>query len=157
MKVLVIFLHVTLIQNISTSSCNMSYSFAAGALNSRTHYTYNTTTSVMQDLREAFEYMADTETCVTTIQESDYYRQKQGTFSKELALEMAYDSNTSPGMFVNLPLHSWLLIDEGFSFFCLFHIAAQWRAMFDEDTPSLQGLALRLVSQCYSSSECERN
>jgi hypothetical protein len=41
--------------------------------------------------------------------------------------------------------------------FFLFHIAAQWWAMFGGDTPTLQNLALRLVSQCCSSSRCERN
>jgi hypothetical protein len=42
-------------------------------------------------------------------------------------------------------------------FFRLLHLAAQWWAMFGGDTPSLQGIALRLVSQCCSSSGCERN
>jgi hypothetical protein len=50
MRVLVIFIHATLMQTISTSPCNLSYSFAAAALNPRTHYGYDTTTSVMQDL-----------------------------------------------------------------------------------------------------------
>lgn len=34
---------------------------------------------------------------------------------------------------------------------------AQWWAMFGCDTPNLQKLALRLVSQCCSASGCERN
>jgi hypothetical protein len=59
----------------------------------------------MQDLLEAFEYMVDTETCVTTLQEADHYRWKHGTFSKDLAQKMAYDSNTSLGMFINLHIH----------------------------------------------------
>jgi hypothetical protein len=79
----------------------MSYSFAAATLNPCTHYDYNTTASVMKDLREAFEYMADIKTCVAT-----HYRWKQGTFSSELAPKMTDDSNTSLGMFVNLPLNS---------------------------------------------------
>jgi hypothetical protein len=157
MQILVTFIHVTVIQNISTSPCNMSYSFAVVALNRRTHYAYDTTTSVMQDLREAFEYMTDTETCVTTLQEADHFRHKQGTFSTELAQKMAYDSNISPVILLNLPLHSSLLIDEGSSFLCLLHISTQWWAMFGGDTHFLQGLALRLVSQCCSSSGCERN
>jgi hypothetical protein len=61
-------------QNISTSPCNMSYSFAATALNPRTHYAYGTTTSIMKDLREAFEYMDDTDTCVAAPQEADQYK-----------------------------------------------------------------------------------
>jgi hypothetical protein len=84
----------------------MSNSFAAAALNPCTHYTYNTTASVMKDLRGAFEYMADTDTCVAALQEVDHYRWKQGTFSSELAQKMAYDSNTSLGMFINLSLNS---------------------------------------------------
>lgn len=36
-------------------------------------------------------------------------------------------------------------------------LSAQWWAMFGGDTPTLQKLALRLVSQCCSSSGCERN
>jgi hypothetical protein len=97
MQILVIFIYVTLMQNISTAPSNMSYSFVAVALNSRTHYAYGTIVSVVQVLREAFEYMADTKTCVTALQEVDHYRQKQGTFSKDFAQKMAYDSNTSPG------------------------------------------------------------
>jgi hypothetical protein len=50
--------------------------------------------------------MADTETCVAALQEANHYRQKQCTFSKDLAQKMTYDSNTSLGMFVNLHIHS---------------------------------------------------
>jgi hypothetical protein len=60
----------------------------------------------MKDLQEAFEYMVGTDTCVTALQEADHFRQKHGTFSTELVQKMAYDKNTSPGMFQNLPLHS---------------------------------------------------
>jgi hypothetical protein len=136
MQVLVIFIHATLMQTISTSPYNMSYSFAAAALNPHTHYGYGTATSVMQDLREAFEYMADTDTCVAALQEADHFRRKQGTFSTELTQKMAYDKNTSPGMLLILPLHSSLLFDKGFSFFCLLHLSTQWWAMFDRDTHS---------------------
>jgi hypothetical protein len=54
----------------------MPYSFTAVALNPHTHYAYDTTTSVMQDLREAFEYIADIETCVAALQEADHFRRK---------------------------------------------------------------------------------
>jgi hypothetical protein len=80
--------------------------FAAATLNPRTRYAYDTNASIMQDLREAFEYMADTKTCVAGLQEVDHYRWKHGTFSKDLAQKMAYDSNTSSGMFVNRHIHS---------------------------------------------------
>ncbi|TVU01095.1 hypothetical protein EJB05_53453, partial [Eragrostis curvula] len=36
-------------------------------------------------------------------------------------------------------------------------VTAQWWAMFGCETPTLQRLAMRLVSQCCSSSGCERN
>jgi hypothetical protein len=70
------------------------------------HYMYGTASSVMEDLREAFEYMVDTETCVAALQEVDHYRWKQGSFLKDMAEKMAYDSNNSPGMFLIVPLHS---------------------------------------------------
>jgi hypothetical protein len=110
MHVLVIFIHVTLLQTICTSPSNMSYSFVAAALNSRTHYAYGTATNIMQDVREAFEYMVDTETWVAALQEADHYRQKQGTFLKDLVQKMVYDSNTYSGMFLIVHLHSSLLI-----------------------------------------------
>jgi GTP1/Obg family GTP-binding protein len=65
---------LTLMQIISTSLSKMSYSFTAAALNTRTHYAYGTVTSVVQDIREAFEYMTDIETCVTALQEVNHYR-----------------------------------------------------------------------------------
>jgi hypothetical protein len=46
----------------------MSYSYAAAALHPRTHYAYGIVVNIMNDLREAFEYMTDTETCVTALQ-----------------------------------------------------------------------------------------
>jgi hypothetical protein len=78
----------------------------------------------MQDLREVFEYMADTDTCVAALQEADHFRRKQCTFSMDLAQKMAYDKITSPGMLLILYLHSSLLFDEGFSFFYLLHLLA---------------------------------
>jgi hypothetical protein len=84
----------------------MSYSFAAAVLNPHTHYAYDTTTCIMKDFQEAFEFMADTNTCVSALQEAEHFRHKQGTFSTELAQKMTYDKNTSSGMFLNLPLYS---------------------------------------------------
>jgi hypothetical protein len=81
--------------------------------------------------------MADTDTCVAALQEADHFRCKQGTFFTDLAQKMEYDKNTSPSMLLILSLHSSLLFDEGFSFFYLLHISAQWWAMFGGDTPSL--------------------
>jgi hypothetical protein len=106
MLVLVIFIHAIVMQNISAFPCNMSYSIAAAALNPHTHYAYGTNACMMKDLREAFEYMADTGICVTALQEAEHFLCKQGTFSTDLAQKMAYDKNTSSGRFQNLPLHS---------------------------------------------------
>jgi hypothetical protein len=71
------------------------YVCAATALHPRTHYAYDTSAGVMTDLRQAFEFMTDTNTCVTVLQEAEHYRRKQGTFSSELAAKMACDNNTS--------------------------------------------------------------
>jgi hypothetical protein len=83
----------------------LTYSFVVATLNPHIHYAYGTVVSVMQDLKEAFEYMADTETCVAALQEADHYRQKHGTFSNDLAWKMAHNSNSSLGMFANLHIH----------------------------------------------------
>jgi hypothetical protein len=115
MQVLV-FLHATLMHNIRTSLCGMLVSFAAGALNPRSHYAYGTAPNLMKELREAFEYMPDTDTCITALQEAKHFRRRQGTFSTELTQRMAYDKITSLGMFLNFPLHSSLLNNEGSSF-----------------------------------------
>jgi hypothetical protein len=72
------------------------YLCAAAALHSRMHYAYGTSASVMTNLRQAFEFMTDTNTCATALQEAEHYRRKQGFFSSELAAKMACDNNTSP-------------------------------------------------------------
>jgi hypothetical protein len=91
----------------------MSVLFAASALNPRSHYAYGTTPNLMKELREAFEYMADTDTCIITLQEAEHFRRRQGTFSMEVAQRMAYDKITSPGMFLTFQLYSSLLNNEG--------------------------------------------
>jgi hypothetical protein len=75
----------------------MSVLFVAGALNPRSHYAYGTAPSPMKELREAFEYMADIDTCVTALQEVEHFRRKQGTFSTELAKRMVYDKKYISG------------------------------------------------------------
>jgi hypothetical protein len=52
----------------------MLVSFAAGALNPRSHYAYGTAPNLMKELREAFEYMADTDTCITALQQAEHFR-----------------------------------------------------------------------------------
>jgi hypothetical protein len=84
----------------------MSYSFADVILHPRTHYAYGTATNIMNDLREAFDCMDDNKTCIAALQEADYNRWKQCSFSKDLAEKMVYDSNTSPGMIIICAIHS---------------------------------------------------
>jgi hypothetical protein len=52
----------------------MSVSFAAGALNPRSHYAYGTAPNLMKELREALEYMAGTDTCIVTLQQAEHFR-----------------------------------------------------------------------------------
>jgi hypothetical protein len=51
----------------------MSISFAAGALNPHSYYVYGTAPNLMKELREAFEYMADTDTYITALQQAKYF------------------------------------------------------------------------------------
>jgi hypothetical protein len=52
---------------------------------------------VMTDLRQVFEFMTNTNTCVVALQEAEHYRRKYRSFSSELVAKMACDNNTSPG------------------------------------------------------------
>jgi hypothetical protein len=94
----------------------MSVSFAAGALNPRSHYAYGTAPNLMKELRWAFEYMTDTDTCIAALQEAEHFRRRQGTFSMELAQRVAGDKKTFWDVFRTFPLHSSLLNNEGSSF-----------------------------------------
>jgi hypothetical protein len=79
--------------------CLLSFLYlcAAAVLHPRTHYAYGTSTTVMTDLRQAVEFIMDTNTCVADPQEVEHYRRKQGSFSEELVAKMACDNNTSLG------------------------------------------------------------
>jgi hypothetical protein len=133
------------------------YICATTVLHLRTHYDYDTSAGVMTDLRQAFEFMTDTNTCVAALQEAEHYRRKQGSFSSgwlqrwHVTLIHLQVSNS---VIVFISSHSRYLatlITE------LFPLVAQWWAMFDGDTPNLQKLALWIVSQCCSSSGWEHN
>jgi hypothetical protein len=76
MQVLLFFIYATLMQNIRTSPYDMSVSFAASALNPRSHYAYDTAPNLMKELREDFEYIADTDTCISALQEDEYFRRR---------------------------------------------------------------------------------
>jgi hypothetical protein len=90
----------------------MSILFAAGAWNQHSHYGYGTAPNLMKELHETFEYMADTDICITALQQAEHFRRRQGTFSTELAQRMAYDKIISPRMFLTFSLHSSLLNNE---------------------------------------------
>jgi len=84
------------------------------------------------------------------------YRMKAGSFAGPLAHKMASDGKTTPGThFIDpdkcLYKDSCIILNAGFSYV----LAAEWWAMFGSSTPTLTKLALRLVSQCTSSSGCE--
>ena len=84
----------------------------------------------MVDLPRGLERMVDTNKAALALQEADFFKQKRGDFSGELARRLTVDRSTSP---------------------------ASWWSMFGADTPTLQELAMKLLSQCASSSGCERN
>jgi hypothetical protein len=52
---------------------------------------------VMTDLRQGFEFMTNTNMCVTALQEAGHYRRKEGSISSELTTKMPCDNNTSSG------------------------------------------------------------
>jgi hAT family C-terminal dimerisation region len=110
----------------------------------------------MNALRDAFERMTDVDTAAEALSEAQTYRMKAGSFSGPLAQKMACDGKTSPGMRIQyslLPYHVCILpMTEMF-----YSFVAAWWQMFGSSTPTLQKLATRLVSQCASSTGCERN
>jgi hypothetical protein len=93
-------------QNIRISPCDMPVSFTAGALNPHNHYDYGSAPNLMKELREAFEYIVDTDTCITALQQAEHFRRRQDNFSTELTQRMAYDKIISPSMFLTFSLHS---------------------------------------------------
>jgi len=107
-----------------------TYVQGACVLNPMVNYTMGTTDSLMTDLLKCLERMCDTNTAAAALQEAVFFKQKRGDFAGELARKMATDHATSP--------------------------ASCW-SMFGNDTPTLQHLAMKLLSQCASSSGCERN
>jgi hypothetical protein len=84
----------------------------------------------MTDLRKGVERMFDSNTAAIALQEYDFFKRKIGDFSSDLARRMVVDRGTSP---------------------------TSWWSMFGSNMPTLQCVAKRLLSQCVSSSGCERN
>jgi hypothetical protein len=58
---------------------------------------YDTSVSVMSDLRHTFQYMIDVDIAAQTLAEVDFYRRKQGEFGRPLAKKKACDHNTWAG------------------------------------------------------------
>ncbi|AQK51285.1 hypothetical protein ZEAMMB73_Zm00001d049757 [Zea mays] len=107
-----------------------TYVQPACALHPYVNYVMGTTSNLMTDLRKGVERMFDSNTAAMALQEYDFFKRKIGDFSSDLARRMAVDRGTSP---------------------------SSWWSMFGSDTPTLQRVAKRLLSQCVSSSGCERN
>ncbi|XP_062179453.1 uncharacterized protein LOC133884089 [Phragmites australis] len=137
---------------------NGTYMNAAAALNPRTHYAYGTGPTLFEDLREAFERLTDVTTAAEALIEAETYRTKSLSFSGPLAARMACDGRTHPGTKIFTYLSEpHITILTFLSLISLYLLAAQWWSMFGSSTPTLSMLARCLVSQCASSSGCERN
>ena len=107
-----------------------TYVQAACTLHPYVNYVSGVTDGVLGDMKRGMEMMFDTTRATKALQEYEYFRRKYGEFGSDLAIRMAMDRSTSP---------------------------ASWWSMFGSDTPTLQRAAMRLLSQCVSSSGCERN
>ena len=107
-----------------------TYMATACALNPYVQYSLGTSQKVMAVMRNGLEKMLNTNSAAIALQEFEIFRTKQGEFSSDIARRMAIDRKTSP---------------------------AAWWATFGGDTPVLQRVARRLLSQCAASSGCERN
>ncbi|CAM0879667.1 unnamed protein product [Alopecurus aequalis] len=103
---------------------------AAAVLDPYTHYTINMSNmpNYASALTDAIEKIADPETAVLAISEISTYRECHGRFGQRLA--RLSTEKMSP---------------------------TEWWFQFGGEVPHLQKCALRIVSQCVSSSGCERN
>jgi uncharacterized membrane protein YgcG len=103
---------------------------APAVLNPRYAYTFVPSQEMWHSLKGAFQRMTDVDNAVQALQEAEVFRRRIGEFGTDLAMKMALDPKTT---------------------------ASSWWMVNGSTTPVLQSLALRLVSQCCSSSGCERN
>ena len=88
-----------IIDIIDSRMCNVmlgTYVQAASALNPLVNYTMGTSESLMVDLRRGLERMVDTNKAALALQEAEFFKQKRGDFSGELARRLAVDRSTSP-------------------------------------------------------------
>ncbi|AQK53302.1 hypothetical protein ZEAMMB73_Zm00001d050951 [Zea mays] len=100
----------------------MTYTYVqpACALHPYVNYVMGTMSNLMTDLRKGVERMFDSNTAAMALQEYDFFNKKIGDFSSDLARRMVVDRGTSP---------------------------SSWWSMFGSDTPTLQRVAKRLLSQ----------
>ncbi|CAL5027359.1 unnamed protein product [Urochloa decumbens] len=104
---------------------------AAAVLDPETHYTHNFSNNpeYAEALTDAIEKMAETpEDAVQAIQEIGFFRECHGRFNRPTARAGALSMSPT-----------------------------DWWFQFGGEVPTLQKYALRIVSQCVSSSGCERN
>ncbi|KAM0853134.1 hypothetical protein ACQ4PT_051273 [Festuca glaucescens] len=103
---------------------------AADVLDPYTHYQINMSNipEFVAALTDAIEKIADPDSAVLAIHEISTYRECRGRFGQRVARLSA--GNMSP---------------------------TEWWFQFGGEVPNLQKYALRIVSQCVSSSGCERN
>jgi hypothetical protein len=108
----------------------ISFSFVAGVLEPKGHYNYNFGKDLarVKALTSALKKMAPPEEFVQLIPQIEMYINLRGSYGG-IYPDQASDQVT----------------------------ATQWWITFGDSTPLLQKYALRIVSQCTSSSACERN
>jgi hypothetical protein len=100
--------------------------------------------------------MMDVQTTVQALQEAELFRMQVGEFGTDMARQMAMDPKMSPCKNYSPTTSSYSYIGIFCLHTCFAHAAARWM-LFGSSTLNLTKLALRLVSQCCSSSGCERN
>ncbi|CAM0955624.1 unnamed protein product [Alopecurus aequalis] len=103
---------------------------AASVLDPHTHYVVNLSNipTYASALTDAIEKIADPDSAVLAIREISAFRERHGRFGQKVACMSA--EKMSP---------------------------TEWWFQFGGEVPNLQKYALRIVSQCVSSSGCERN
>jgi hypothetical protein len=115
------------------------------------------TPEIFHSLKDTFQSMMDVQTAVQALQEAEVFRQKLGEFGTDMARRVAIDPRTSPcksnSIVVSLLQISNILVTNSVAL----APAASWWMMFGSSNLALQKLSVRLVSQCVSSSGCERN
>ena len=110
-------------------------------------------------LTDAIEKIADPETAVLAIDEVSTYRECRGRFGSRLARSFAEKMSPSKFQYLTCNILYYPSFATQFISLCefCFNLAAEWWFQFGGEVPNLQKCALRIVSQCVSSSGCERN